>query len=148
MTDELSPQIELAGMVLVIFSGETDIRWLRFLKSGFKHCFACVPIGLQWIVYDPLSNKTELTILSDVDSIDLEFWFRKHGCTVVRSRFLVTPMTSKLQPSLFTCVEAVKRLLGLKKKFIQTPWQLYRHLVPQTFTKSIQFRGSKESKLC
>ena len=29
---------------------------------------------------------------------------------------------------LFTCVEAVKRVLGIHRRGIVTPWQLYRHL--------------------
>jgi len=30
-----------------------------------------------------------------------------------------------------TCVEAVKRVIGLHARFIITPWQLYRHLMVQ-----------------
>ena len=29
----------------------------------------------------------------------------------------------------FTCVEAIKRVLGIHARFIMTPWQLYRHLM-------------------
>jgi hypothetical protein len=29
---------------------------------------------------------------------------------------------------LFTCVEAVKRVLGIHRRGIVTPWQLYQHL--------------------
>jgi hypothetical protein len=32
----------LLDRVLVVFSGTTDIPWLRVLKPGFRHCFALV----------------------------------------------------------------------------------------------------------
>jgi hypothetical protein len=116
------------NLVLVIFSGETDIRWLRILKPGFRHCFACLHKNGQWIFYDPLANKTELSVLAGMDSIDLEFWFRQRGCTVVRTHSILSQQ-QKLRPSFFTCVEATKRLLGIHNGIIITPWQLYKHLM-------------------
>ena len=123
------------GIVLIIFSGDTDIRWLKMLKHGFRHCFACVHTHGQsqeqshgqWIFYDPLAHVTGLTVHHGMDSVDLEFWFRQHGCTVVRTS--LRPIARKKSPpAFFTCVEAIKRLLGIHTLFVITPWQLYRHL--------------------
>jgi hypothetical protein len=114
-------------LALVIFTGETDITWLKVFKSGFRHCFACVHTAGQWILYDPLAHVTTLSLYSDIDSVDLEFWFRQHGCSVIRTT-LKPARLKKSPPGFFTCVEAVKRVLGIQTLFVQTPWQLYRHL--------------------
>ena len=115
------------GIALIIFSSETDIRWLRILKRGFRHCFACIRTHGQWIFYDPLAHTTCLSVCSGMDSIDLEFWFRQQGFRVMRTKIQPAPQ-EKLSPALFTCVEAVKRILGIRSLLILTPWQLYKHL--------------------
>jgi len=130
MTLNQSQFQDLEGVALIIFSGETDIRWLRILKRGFRHCFACVYTHGQWVFYDPLAHITCLSICDGLDSVDLEYWFWQQGCRVVRtSRH--PEIRKKAPPALFTCVEAVKRLLGVRGLFILTPWQLYRHLTTQ-----------------
>jgi len=115
------------GTVLVVFSGETDIRWLRILKSGYRHCFACLFENGQWIIYDPLAHMTDLSVRNGLDSVDLEYWFRRQGYRTIRT-FRRTTEQKKLPPAIFTCVEAVKRLCGIQDITILTPWQLYRHL--------------------
>ncbi len=115
------------SLVLIVFSGETDISWLRVLKRGFRHCFACIHTNDHWVFYDPLAHTTKLTVRDGMDSVDLEFWFRQQGCRVVRTKIHPAP-PKKIPPTVFTCVEAVKRLLGIHSIFILTPWQLYRHL--------------------
>ena len=35
--------------IWVVFSGYTDLRWLKFLKSGFRHCFVLLHDGKRWI---------------------------------------------------------------------------------------------------
>ena len=39
----------------------------------------------------------------------------------------------------FTCVEAVKRVLGLHRRLVFTPWQLYRHLLNDFYNKEIVY---------
>jgi len=118
------------NLILIVFTGDTDILWLRILKRGFRHCFACIHLGGQWFFYDPLAHTTDVTVQAGLDSIDLEFWFRQHGCKVVRTTRRPVPR-KKTAPAFFTCVEALKRLLGVRGFFILTPWQLYRHLENQ-----------------
>jgi len=47
----------------------------------------------------------------------------------------------------FSCVEAVKRVLGIHKSFILTPWQLYRFLRKEQTAKTFQIQQKKNQSL-
>ncbi|MCD8520259.1 MAG: hypothetical protein LRY57_03005 [Alphaproteobacteria bacterium] len=112
----------------VVFTGRTDLPWLRWLKPGFRHCFVLLNDGRQWLSLDPLSNHMEVQVYNHLaTSFDLPGWLRKRGHKVVKAP--VNRSHHRPAPVMFfTCVEAVKRVLGLHKAGIVTPWQLYRHL--------------------
>lgn len=111
---------------LVVF-GETEIKGLRFLKKGFRHCFALIEDQAGWAVYNPLSHYTEIKLYPGMKADDLIRFYGGLGYTVVESR--VREPKKKMAPfSPFTCVEAVKRALGIQARFIVTPWQLFRFL--------------------
>ncbi len=91
--------------------------------------------GRQWITYDPLSHRTEISVLAVPASFDLAAWYRARGLTVVPATIRV----EELRPAPwmpFTCVEAVKRVLGLRSRSVLTPWQLYRRLAREPFTET------------
>ena len=116
--------------VLVVFSDQTDLWWLKFLRRGFRHCFILLRFGELWVSVDALAHKTEIMRIDLPDHFQLTSWLESQGETVVscpvRPAYLKT-----MWPSAFTCVESVKRILGLRKPFILTPWQLYQHLQTQ-----------------
>ena len=112
---------------LVAFTGETDIRWLRILRPGFRHVFVAVNDGKHWITFDPLSHRTEVAVQPVGADFDLASHYRRKGLRIVE----VTPKPVRPHPApiaICTCVEAAKRLLGIHDAFILTPWQLYRHV--------------------
>ena len=115
--------------VWVVFSGQTDLSWLKILKPGFRHCYVLLNDGQRWTSVDPLSHLTEIAIHHHVPvSFDLPDWLSRRGLKVVSAS--IRRDLKKPAPFMaFTCVEAVKRLLGLHHRLIFTPWQLYRHLV-------------------
>ncbi len=114
----------------VAFSGETDLWWLRFLKPGFRHCFAVARDDKQWIVVDPLSPHLEIAALPLPHGFDLPHWLREQGMTVVRAQ--IQRRFNRAAPAnLFSCVEVIKRFLGIHRRFIATPWQLYRFLTQE-----------------
>ena len=113
----------------LVFSGDTDIPWLRWLlKRGFRHCYAIMHDGSKWITCDPLAHKLDLGVHHHLPgSFDLPRWLKDRGLQVVP----VTPQAvvkKPLAPAFFTCVETVKRLTGLRKWHIWTPYQLFKHL--------------------
>lgn len=112
----------------VVFSGQTEIPWLKFLKPGFRHCYVLLNDGERWTSIDPLSNVTEISVHHHVQSdFDLPGWLRSRGNHVVAAP-IHRDITKPAPFMIFTCVEAVKRILGIHRRRVMTPWQLYRHL--------------------
>lgn len=110
---------------LVVFSGRADLWWLRLLKPGFRHCFVALKSPCGWVVVEPLSHRTEIFLVDP--ALDLARWYRQHGLTVVE----VVPTapharTAPWRP--YSCVESVKRILGIQAGSVLTPWQLFRFL--------------------
>lgn len=133
---------ERAGQrALVVFTGATDIPMLRWLKPGFRHCFAALPDGDGWILYEPLSNRTEISTVRDVDAIRLADAYRRRGCAVVAWR-IGPPRARAIFPGPFTCVAAVKRVLRIHAPLAVTPYRLYRHLVARQ--AHVRCFGNKE----
>jgi hypothetical protein len=113
----------------VVFTGEAPLWWLRLLKPGFRHCFVVLNDGARWILVDPLAPHTDVRVLDLPPSWDVPGWYRRRGNAVVRAGV----RRDRCRPAPvgpFTCVEAVKRVIGLADVAIVTPWQLYRRLVP------------------
>ncbi len=117
----LSPQ-----KAWVIFSGQSDLPFLRFLKRGFRHCFLILNDGKHWIAVDPLASTIEITIPDAPIDFDLPRWLKTQGYTVQSA-----PIHSHRKPApltMFSCVDSVKRILGIRKRRIITPWQLHQYL--------------------
>jgi hypothetical protein len=111
----------------VVFTGQSDWPWLRWLKPGYKHCFVLIHDGERWLSMDPMLNHTEIQIHNVPDDFDMAAWLRERGHHVIRANM----RRDHVRPApfmIFTCVEAVKRVLGLHDRRIITPWQLYRAL--------------------
>ena len=120
---------DLAGPApaVVVFTGDTSLGCLRILKPGFRHCFVAVCRNDHWVICDPLCHRTDLLVISKDAAGDLGAWYRLRGLTVIAT--WVRPAPPRIAPlSAYTCVEAVKRILGIHARSVNTPWQLYRHL--------------------
>ena len=125
----------------VVFSGQADLPWLKILKPGFRHCAVLLNDGKNWITIDPLSNYTDVMVHQVPLDFDLPSWMRSRGHKVIKA-----PLSRISKPapiSVYSCVEAVKRVLGIHKRFIFTPWQLYRHLQKHFQT----YKGDQHGKL-
>lgn len=116
------------GRAIVVFSGNTAIPWLRFLRPGFRHCYAVAESQGQWFVYNPASHQTAVHALGKFPSGLLIEWLLAEGHTVVMCRIeKAAHRVAPVRP--YTCVEALKRLLGVRAKWVFTPWQLYKYLI-------------------
>lgn len=114
--------------IWVVFTGKTDIVWLRFLKPGFRHCYALINDGQKWMSIDPLSSYTDIQIYHHIaPDFNLPNWLNDQGYRVVQSK-INKPELKSMPPMIFTCVEAIKRILGVRNFKILTPWQLYQYL--------------------
>lgn len=112
---------------LVVFGGDVDLKWLRFLRPGYRHCFALLQSSDRWVLYNPLSNGTEVEVWPGDREESLRAWLVQNGYEVIDE--VVRPLKPRVLPwAPYSCVEAVKRVLGLRAPRVFTPWQLYRHL--------------------
>lgn len=115
-----------AQQAWVVFNDQTDIPWLRIFKRGFRHCFIILHDGTNWISLDPLSTYTDVVVYKLPPEFNLPIWLKERGHIVIKSPIR---RGSKLAPfMIYNCVEEVKRVLGLHKRWIFTPYQLYRYL--------------------
>jgi hypothetical protein len=79
------------------------------------------------VICDPLSHQTDLSIVDGLSPPELAAWYRDYGLLVVETHIRPAPLRpAPIRP--FTCVEMVKRVLGLHAPWVLTPWQLYRLL--------------------
>lgn len=119
----------------VVFSGQTELPYLKWLKPGFRHCYVVMNDGESWISVDPLSHFTDVTVHHHLPAdFNLPKWLEARGMKVVPVLRGEVPLRAA-PLMVFTCVEAVKRILGVHRRSIVTPWQLYRYLTqpdPQT----------------
>ena len=117
-----------SGKGWVVFSGQADLPWLRLLKPGFRHCFVVLHDGKGWLTVDPMLHHMDVHSHHHLPAdFDLPGWLAKRGQKVIE----VPLERSHVRPapiSIFTCVEVVKRILGIHARRIFTPWQLYHYL--------------------
>jgi hypothetical protein len=111
----------------VVFTDQTDLWWLKFLRHGFRHCFVLIRMADIWLSVDALAHKTEIMRIDMPDTFNMIKWLEGQGDIVVN----IKPQTTQqkpLGPALFSCVEHVKRLIGIRAAGVITPWQLYNYL--------------------
>ena len=116
----------MAARALVVFSGRADKPWQRLLRPGFRHCCLILEDGDQWLLVEPLAALLQVRRLGRA-AVDLRPKLRRAGLTVVEAA-LPASVEGAAPLGLWTCVETVKRGLGLRALRVQTPWQLYRFM--------------------
>lgn len=110
---------------LVVFSDGDAVHPLgRFLRPGFRHCFACVLSNGLWLQVDGRLGVPVFKYLTTGD-FDLATFYRDKGYTVVeteqRDRAVTWPLVLR------SCTGLVKAALCIRSWSL-TPHQLYRHL--------------------
>ncbi len=125
----LSPEIDLQAdqVTWVVFSDKTDIRILKILRRGFRHCFMIMQQDGRWILVDPRANKTDICLLPHPRDFNLPRYYANQGMTVVKVPSIKTP-NRILSPFPVTCIATLKRIIGLHHMTILTPYQLYKFL--------------------
>ena len=109
----------------VAFGGNPTHWWTKFLKKDFYHCLLIMGNGFEWILIDPIWNYTDLIYIRNKNILS---FFKEKGYCLVRT----TPQLTSAQKGHFrplTCVEIVKRFLGISNPKIWTPHQLYQFIL-------------------
>jgi len=124
---ETKPDPHIYHDAVVVFGDQSNLFWLRFLKPGFRHCFVLLELDTGWVMLDALSHWIHVATLPPASSDDVAAWYREHGYRTVTLRCLPPPCSAAPWAP-FTCVETVKRALGIHRAGIWTPHQLWRFL--------------------
>jgi len=114
------------SLAIVVF-GSSSLRCLQVLKQGYQHCFVVTQSSGQWHLMDPLSNGTQISMLGYTCPNEIIPAFRREGYDAIAVQRLA-PVRRLMPLAPYTCVEAVKRVLGVRERWVLTPWQLRQYL--------------------
>lgn len=121
-----------AKIAVVAFADAERPRWLRLLAKGFRHCFALVCSSGRWVVINPMSHWTDVVVLTEsadgATADEIVRTLEERGFAAVACAIAEPPRRAG-SPAPFTCVEVVKRILGIQESLVLTPRQLFRFLV-------------------
>lgn len=107
------------------FGGSRTRWWTKFLKKDFYHCLLLLGNGREWILIDPVAHYTDLILIKKKNILN---YFKEQGYRFLRTTPQIPPkVIFHFRP--LTCVEVVKRFLGITNPFIWTPFQLYLALI-------------------
>lgn len=111
---------------LAIFHDYGHGRFRKWLRWGFRHVFVAILHKGYWIVVDGRAGVPVVEVVAGADFDLAGFYRRQRGFTVIG---LTAPRQQPFSPVMLgTCVGAVKRVLGIRRFWLLTPYQLYRHL--------------------
>jgi len=126
----------------IAFGGGADQGWMRWLRPGFRHCFAALQDEAGWTVLDPLSRRLLVTRLPVEAGFDLPGFWRRAGCRVL-GPFEPGPAAPGMPALLpFSCVSLCRALLGAGAPFAVTPHGLYQAL-EKSFTIKEKFLDAR-----
>jgi hypothetical protein len=117
--------------VWVVFSGDAHLPWLPLLRPGFRHCWAVLHLPEGWLVLEALAGGMQVRLCPHSAVADLPGWYAGQGHVLAPAR-LAEPQGRPAPWGPFTCVELIKRLVGVRNRRVFTPWQLFRHLSAQS----------------
>jgi hypothetical protein len=114
---------------MVVFVDQTDCRWLRPLKRGFRHCFVALEHPSGWLVCDSLKSHMELFFAELPGLSDLAECYASQGHHVLVGRTEASVPGPSLPLAPLTCVSVAKRMLAIRADWVWTPWQLCGYLL-------------------
>jgi hypothetical protein len=121
-----------ASRAIVVFEDRAQVACLAWLRPGFRHCFCLVRRPVGWVVCDPLKAVTTLDVIADYEERELLVHYRRRGMVAIAGDCRPGSRPGPVLRPL-TCVELVKRIVGLRAAGVWTPHQLYRVLRERGF---------------
>lgn len=123
-----APAVLAHQRAIVVFEDRSEVKSLAWLRHGFRHCFCLVRRPAGWMVCDPLKALVTLDVVEPYAEPDLLDHYGHMGMrAIVGDCRPVAGRWSAVRP--LTCVELVKRIVGLHDPSVWTPYQLYRALL-------------------
>jgi hypothetical protein len=98
--------------------------WTRLLKPGFSHVFITIPCEGGRILVDPNFGHLVIKFIKKYEKLPQNL---QKQVILVNFRTDVNLKGGWFRP--VTCVEIIKRALGIRKPLIFSPYQLYRYIL-------------------
>jgi len=111
----------------IIFS-DGDIWITKYLKKGFGHIRIVVNDGYNWTHINPSRTHLEWEIMPYMPD-DSPFSDHFHGSTIVRMTVDADKRNWICRIGMMSCVLMVKYYLGISKKSIITPHNLFKYII-------------------
>ncbi|WP_191083164.1 hypothetical protein [Roseococcus microcysteis] len=113
----------------IIFAGRADHAWQRWLRPGFRHCFAAIEDAQGWMVLEALTGRLLLARLDVPSGFDAPAFYRRAGMVPVGPFPLDDTTLGPVRgPLPLNCVSVCRAVLGPHAPFAWTPYGLYRAL--------------------
>ena len=122
-------------VVYFVYEDDGDVPILnKFLKEGYKHVYCVKFDGLFWIKLDFRLDFAECyvlpydyrdTIENVLEGLDITLYQRVESWRKVR-RYRTPTVVAP-----YTCVEAMKAIVGVFEPFVFTPYQLFNFVEKQ-----------------
>jgi len=110
----------------IIFGGRADHAWQRWLRPGFRHCFAAIEDGRGWMVLEALTGRLLLARLDVPSGFDAPAFYRRAGMTPVGPFPLDEASLGPTRGLLpLNCVSVCRAVLGPHAPRAWTPYGLY-----------------------
>jgi len=114
----------------IVFEDAPRKRWHhRWLKEGFRHCYVMFKsdAGLFWLIINPHQSHTEVDYRL-IDTFPVVTDYTGPISTVIEYTAIIDPMQKCTQLGILTCVDVIKRHLGIRAHLVFTPYQLFKYL--------------------
>ena len=110
----------------IIFS-EASLPWLRWLREGYRHVSVVIPCGEGYLHIDPRSVRIDFRFIKREQVA--EMYDRALYKEIIIIEYTADDIREGMHvPAVFTCVEFVKRVIGIRAWWVLTPHQLYKHI--------------------
>ncbi len=125
MRMQYSPKV--VNQYYVVFGESKLSHWfIRMLPYPFQHCLVVRDDGAYWTVIEPLCSHIDTRIELKTDYPDISQLFPDSVILSHRAVLEAEAMTWSL--GIGSCVDIVKRTIGIRDFWIWTPHQLYKRL--------------------
>ena len=110
----------------VIFD-DSRSRWLKLLKPNYRHVSVLLPVDDYYIHIDPVKSRIQFRVVTQEEAAAIYDETVYYDIAIVQTD--VQPLIPvRRSPAFLNCVELVKNVLGIRKWWIVTPYQLYNYI--------------------
>ena len=113
----------------IFFKASKLKHWVfKILDPYIQHCYAVKESegGEFWIILDSKNCCTHVRIESKINYPHVRMLDPDSAMLSIRA--IINPAAYQYTPGINSCVDVCKGVLGLKRFWVWTPYQLYRYL--------------------